>query len=251
MKDANIKTVFRITATILLPPLIAIVLVTTTVRFAVGSLPMWMVLFEQNRVAANTGIALDELYKLGEQFQAYFRSNTKEPLRVEAPVYGVRQPLFNDKEVAHMKDVKQAFRITFKAQVVTAMLAIIALASARLVWQEQSTPMIGRWLKCGALATAVFVVAIGLLSVVAFGPLFTLFHQVLFRNDFWLLDPSTDMLVRIFPFGFWRDMTIAIGVLTLLMAGLVYLVGKWLANVDVPEPEPTPPARKEKGRTLK
>ena len=44
-----------------------------------------------------------------------------------------------------------------------------------------------------------------------FTAVFTKFHELLFNNDLWLLDPETDYMIRILPEGFFLDMTLRIG----------------------------------------
>jgi uncharacterized membrane protein len=68
---------------------------------------------------------------------------------------------------------------------------------------------------------------------------------VLFSNNFWQLDPSTDHLIQMFPEPFWRDVTVFLGAMcaveALLIAGVsaVYLMGSrserrhLAASVDV------------------
>ena len=65
------------------------------------------------------------------------------------------------------------------------------------------------------------VAAIGLVSLVAFGPLFTLFHQLSFSNDFWQLDPARDVLVQLFPFNFWLEATVLLALASILEAGAI------------------------------
>ena len=42
-------------------------------------------------------------------------------------------------------------------------------------------------------------------AAVDFSSAFTFFHEVLFTNDLWLLDPETDMLLRLLPEQFFAD----------------------------------------------
>ena len=77
-------------------------------------------------------------------------------------------------------------------------------------------------------ATAVVVVVLGLISVVAFGALFTLFHQVFFPAGNWSFDPATQRLVQLYPFTFWQIAATALAVLVLALS-----VGAWLLGRHV------------------
>ena len=50
---------------------------------------------------------------------------------------------------------------------------------------------------------------------------FTRFHEVLFSNDLWQLDPRTDRLIQMYPEGFWRDMTVLLGAMCAIEAALI------------------------------
>ena len=63
---------------------------------------------------------------------------------------------------------------------------------------------------------------IGLFSLLGFDRLFLYFHLVSFSNDLWILDPSRDYLIAMFPQGFFFDAT-------MLIAGLVVIQGLILA----------------------
>ena len=47
-----------------------------------------------------------------------------------------------------------------------------------------------------------------------FDQAWTTFHEIVFRNDLWKLNPATDRLIQMFPEPFWKDMTIVVGGLT-------------------------------------
>ena len=51
------------------------------------------------------------------------------------------------------------------------------------------------------------------------------FHLVSFSNDLWLLDPSRDMLIRMFPEGFFMDATMLIAFATIVEAVVVSGIG--------------------------
>ena len=53
---------------------------------------------------------------------------------------------------------------------------------------------------------------------------FTIFHEIFFDNDLWLLDPSTDLLIRMLPEGFFMDMVIRIGIIFLVLMFLVLII---------------------------
>ena len=77
----------------------------------------------------------------------------------------------------------------------------------------------------GAVAVIAAFVIWGLID---FDSLFYVFHLVAFRNDLWLLDPQTDLLIQLMPTPFFvdyaRTILIAFGCGLVVLAGGAYLL---------------------------
>ena len=209
------------------PFAVLLLLVSTNVLWAAGSLRLYEALFARHGVAADTGIAPQELREVGRQVQDYF-AGEEEPLQARAAVYGVERDLFTDAEAAHMADVKTMFRRVARVQMGAALFLLAALAVSAFLERRRAVAEAARWLMVGAVVTAAFVVAVGLASLVAFDAVFDLFHALGFPQGNYRFDARTSYLVRIFPFGFWRDMTMLIGAMALAEAGVLYAAGRAL-----------------------
>lgn len=59
---------------------------------------------------------------------------------------------------------------------------------------------------------AFMIVISGLLfyALVDFNRFWTMFHQIFFDNDLWLLDPRVSIMINMFPEDFWFGMVIRI-----------------------------------------
>ena len=207
------------------PVALGLLLVTTTVQCAAESLPLYEALFERHSVSERTGITPEGLAHVGREVQAYFASSSDEPLSVTVQVYGVPRTLFNANEVSHMADVKALFHRVYRVQAIAAgLLAVLALlATWRL--RREAFLVVASWLRRGAAVTAAVVLVLGLLSVVAFRQVFTVFHYIGFPQGNWVFDPRTEYLVQVFPFGFWRDITLLIGAVILLGTAVLWGAG--------------------------
>ena len=122
-------------------------------------------------------------------------------------------PLFNERELSHMHDVKGvtkgALRVWYIAVVL--LVGLGALAWFGNWWQAYRQGLVrGGWLMIG------LVVLIGLFGAIAFWQFFTLFHELFFKGDSWLFLYS-DTLIRLFPIQFWQD--------AFLWAGLISVGG--------------------------
>ncbi len=212
---------------------LGLLMVTTTVRCAAESLPLYEALFERHSVSERTGITPEGLVHVGREVQAYFASGTDAPLSVTVQVYGVPRTLFNENEVSHMADVKALFRRVYRVQAISAVLltALVLLAAWRL--GREALGVAASWLRRGSALTAAVILILGLLSVVAFRQVFIVFHYIGFPQGNWVFDPRTEYLVQVFPFGFWRDITLLIGAFILLEAAVAWGAGgalRWYGN---------------------
>jgi integral membrane protein (TIGR01906 family) len=137
-------------------------------------------------------------------------------------------PLYNERELSHMLDVKILVQ-----QMITAwyLLTGVLLVGGVIAWRTGRLRDFRRALARGGKWTigAILVILIGV--AVSFNGLFTAFHQLFFTGDTWLF-LYTDSLIRLFPIPFWRDAFIWMGVLTVSGAGLLIWMGK---SVELPK----------------
>ncbi len=224
---------------VLAPLALALVLITGNVRWALNTPSLHTALFDRHGVSERTGIADAELESVARRVEEYLTTD-KEPLEVVAGVRGVERSLFSERETEHMADVKSLFDLVFRVQEAAALFLLLASAGAAYRLRRGTWRLLADWARRGALLTAALIAGVGLISAVAFGPLFTLFHRIGFRNDLWQLDPRTDFLVMVYPFGFWQEMTLLVGLATLVEAALLF-AGGWLLARRPRVPAPVSP----------
>jgi integral membrane protein (TIGR01906 family) len=191
-----------------------IAIATAIVIIAVAILPFlspaW-VAFEQDRAqaAAWTGFAPADLRTA--------TNSILHDLVVGPPAFDVAvagQPVLNDREQAHMRDV----RTVFAGLYVLAAISVIGLVAASRRRDRAAT---WRAVRGGALGLSVGVVVFGVIGLVAFDQLFEVFHEVFFPAGSFTFDPATDRLVQLFPFDFWQETAIVVGV---VMIGIALVV---------------------------
>ena len=128
------------------------------------------------------------------------------------------QPLYNERELKHMVDVKNLFQTSFLVEeILFGLLLILGIWAWRGGWLPAFIHGLGR----GGLATIVLVVVVLAAVAISFNALFTAFHEVFFTGDTWLFY-YTDSLIRLFPLPLWELAFIVVGILTL--AGSVLLI---------------------------
>jgi len=94
-------------------------LVAASVTWAFNSPGLYNDGFEKYSISRISGITDTDLRQVGADIRSYINS-ADEPLSVQTRILGEERDLFNDREVAHMKDVKQLVRGVY----------VLALASA-------------------------------------------------------------------------------------------------------------------------
>ena len=205
-------------------PVLLLALVAGSVAWAVNDPGVYRNGFARYDVAARSGIAESDLLVIGRELRRYFNT-AQEPLSVQAPIYGVPQPVFGAREIAHMYDVKRLVRGVYWVGA-GALLFLLALPAAGFAAHRGAyRDTAARLAVAGGGLTLAAVFAVGLAAVVNFDGLFLLFHRLSFANDLWMLDPRRDYLLVLFPAGFWFDATLRVALTAILGAILLLSAG--------------------------
>ena len=149
----------------------------------------------------------------------------------EIEVFGKQQPPFNERELEHLYDCRRLI-----SSIQPGVLYVLLLATGALLLFCG-----GRGRRSGRLHAAWLALALLLLPLMAFGvwaaidfdAAFTFFHYLLFTNDLWLLDPATDLLIRICPQSMFAEMGLRIArraAFMLLGVPLVLTVREWFSK---------------------
>ncbi len=128
---------------------------------------------------------------------------------------------YDASEVQHLRDVRQLLWLTF----VVATLALVAtlVVLERSADRDEVLAAIG----LGGATVVVVVIVVGVVGVLAFDPLFELFHEVFFPQGDWAFDPGHQRLVQLYPFAFWQVMAAALGLIMVGLGVLTVLAARW------------------------
>lgn len=132
--------------------------------------------------------------------------------------------IFRDTEVRHMEDVKDLYTIlrivSLSGAVISA--GIIIYLIRKKDFDSLSSVFNNMW-----KYPMIFVVIIGAFVVIDFNAIFTIFHQLFFSNDDWLLY-YTDVLIQLLPSAFWMVSALIILVLFVLELFGLRKLGKYI-----------------------
>ncbi|UCC90933.1 MAG: TIGR01906 family membrane protein [Dehalococcoidia bacterium] len=221
--------VLGIVAKVLFMVCLPILLVTATIAFEFNSLWLYRNGFEKYNVSQVTGLSEAELEKAATGLISYFNSD-EEYISITVVKDGKPFELFNQQEVAHLKDVKGLVRLDYHLLLGTA-IYVGAYAGICLFWRRKRYWQRLAWAVVGGSSiTLGMMLALGIGSMLLdFGQLFTQFHFLAFTNELWMLDPTKDYLIILFPEGFWYDAAMLFAKITIGVAvTLGGLAGRYL-----------------------
>lgn len=194
-----------------------VLLLTTNLGWAVNSQWLCENGFEKYNISQKTGLADSELEKVASGFINYFNSDED---FIDLTVVKDGQPftLFNQREVAHIRDVKGLIRLDYWVMLVTGIYAI-SYAGINLFWRRKEYRRRLAWsVVGGGSITLGLMLFLGLAAILDFDQFFLQFHLISFANDLWQLDPTKDYLIMLFPQNFWYDATMFCALGTVVMA---------------------------------
>lgn len=182
--------------------------------------------FEYPRISPDPfGLTQEERLELAQANLDYLRR--PEPaeevifLLEDLQLPGTNEPLYNQREIGHMIDVKNLVD-TFKT--LTWIVGIIVLGGLIFLLVRPETRAEGyRALFHGGLLTTGILLLMLVLILLSWNLVFTQFHEILFPPDTWTFNYS-DSLIRLFPEKFWFDFG-------LLWTGAIFLEGILLALI--------------------
>ena len=133
------------------------------------------------------GLDEDSQEEVARELAAFMREESETLPRV-----------LGDKEVQHMWDVRRLMssldRLS-RGMLLVSGIGVLLLALCRNSWREATRALLAGAVLAG-LVVAVSVLAGGILG---FTRLFVLVHRVAFDNQLWMMDPETQILIRMMP----------------------------------------------------
>ncbi|RMG89774.1 MAG: DUF1461 domain-containing protein [Chloroflexi bacterium] len=135
---------------------------------------------------------------------------------------GTDQPLYNEREIKHMIDVKHLTDAIRRIDWVAAILVVGGLAF--LFWRPETRVAGYRAMLQGGILTTAILLGIALFILVGWNLFFVQFHELLFPPGTWTFAYS-DSLIRLFPEKFWFDLGVILSVGTLLEGVITAVLG--------------------------
>ncbi|WP_427340581.1 TIGR01906 family membrane protein [Caloranaerobacter sp. DY30410] len=167
--------------------------------------------YEEYNIANVTGISEDNLMLITEKLLDYLKGK-RENIIIFTEVGGKIEQVFEERELLHLKDVRELFRKGYVTRNLTLLLSVISLMY--IFYNDKN-----RLKKILIIISLMQLILMGSLYILIYSDFykyFTYFHKLLFSNDLWLLNPETDILIQMYPLEFFSSITYRIFVLFLL-----------------------------------
>lgn len=171
------------------------------------SAPLMQLMMEKHAPSAATMLPGEDYAPMATMITGYLAGEVETFQYAQETADGVTL-LFHDYEQQHMADCRGLFRLCRAVLLTCAgMVAVLAVALAALRGGRQAA-------KGCAAGTGLVMVCVGAVAVwaaVDFSGPFILFHRVSFSNGLWMLNPATDLLIRLMPLDFFVNYVVIIG----------------------------------------
>lgn len=206
--------------------LLALIIFLTSVQLVAFNLGFYRSEYRKYDRPAAIGMSEDDLMRTTQALLEYV-TGRRPDLKVEATVGGVRRKVFDQRELEHMVDVRALFVKGFalRRQMIFAALGLLVVL-VLVARRRTLSSLAGGFIGVGLATLAVIVVL-----VIMFNLNFTWFwdglHYIFFSNNLWQLDPSSEIMINMFPEEFFYDT--AIRVVGIFVGAMAVLGGAgWL-----------------------
>ena len=207
MKTASV--VFAVLFVILVP----LVSLLTDVQLVAYDRDYYRAEYDKYGIPEHIGMNMDNLMEATEQLLLYL-DNKRDDLNFKASFNYGEEEFFSPRDKLHMIDVRGLFvkgRL-FRDISLIYIAVFIMLLLRKKPFRNQLRKLARHGVAVSAAGIAPVIVLIILMKI-DFYKYFTVFHEIFFTNDLWLLDPAADRLINIFPQDFFTDMAFSISYL--------------------------------------
>ncbi len=200
-----------------------LLLLSASIGLTVNSLWLYEYSFHKYDIGSTTGLADSELKKTARGLISYFNSD-EEYISLTVTKNGEPFELFNQREIAHLKDVKELIRLDYWVLLGTLIYATAYVAGSLFLGKGRYRRGLAWGTVGGSSVTLILMLGLALWTFLGFDQFFWQLHLISFSNDLWQLDPTRDYLIMLVPRDFWYDVTLFCALATVVMATILGVV---------------------------
>lgn len=167
--------------------------------------------YQSLNTAKNLGMSETSLYVATDTLLDYLQ-DYRDHINVKVEVHQKEREVFDDREKAHMIDVKNLYQ---DALLIRNVMVVIVIALALFLYYDQKKEFKEVLTYAYIRVSIMFLFALTALILYAisdFTTFWTNFHKIFFANDLWLLNPNTSIMINMFPETFFYHLVFAIAI---------------------------------------
>ena len=177
-----------------------------------------------------TGLPETEYPGVGRMTAGYLTGQEENFQYIWTDTNGREYICFQPHEADHMADCRGLIGLAGTLRWITGAAALL-LAGAGIMLRRRKVFAGG--ILTGLCAAGVLFAGVAVWALVNFDGLFITFHRVAFTNDGWLLDPRTDLLIRLMPVDFFVSLGIRIMIWILIAGFVLFCTGKIIHHAEI------------------
>ncbi len=187
--------------------------------------------YESMNLADEIGVSSSDLNKSINILLDYL-ADSRDNIDSKITWYGNKQAMFNEKEKAHMVDVKKLYQNALKVGYMSTLVFVLILIYFFVNERKNKFAYLSKGVVRAALSFVVLLAFFGFWIFTDFTSFWTWFHTLFFTNQLWLLDPNTDFMINMLPETIFYQLVLScalkviVGVGCLLIFSIFYLVKK-------------------------
>lgn len=178
------------------------------VDISVSNLRFYQKEYTSLQLESYTGLNEQDYLAGVDALLAYVKGN-RDTIQVDVRIQNKSVPLYNQREIDHMVDVKVLYQQAMGLRNITLVVSVLTFLYLLTQRKKQDGSIYYAFIDTSKWIAGLMIVIIGF-AIVDFDLFWTTFHHIFFRNDLWLLNPATDRMIRMFPLELFYDLVFQI-----------------------------------------
>lgn len=195
------KITIRIIA-VIFAVLLCFVFLLSAIRYVAFNQDIYRRLQIKHEIAPFVLMSQDSLDNVTKDLIEYMKGD-RDDLVIYDVQDGQEREIFNEREKMHMVDVQNLFQLSERILVLMICVLAIILIAGFLIDMDIMKSVFIKTTVITMIITVLLFIMIIFYMIVDFHNFWLLFHELLFTNDLYMLDPYTDLLVNIMPMDFF------------------------------------------------
>ena len=201
----NIRTMLSYIIGFLIALLLFPVLLVTAIELVTYDKGFYQVQYQRLDTANEIGMDDEELLRVTRELTDYIRDRTDSLEQIRAEIKGEDRQVFNQREIDHMVDVKDLFRLGITIRNISLIGIPVLSLMLYLLSKNRSLRIFAvSYLAASGLLLLLLVVFVPVIQA-NFTYYWDRFHYLFFSNDLWILNPETDIMIQMVPEPFFNQ----------------------------------------------